>query len=71
MREIETGLTGNSLTLEENNPPGWHDPSACETCAGTGMKVQRVNRRRTGRVSSVSFSLKDNCPDCNGTGFAK
>lgn len=51
------------------NPPGWFDSNACDTCAGTGSKVLATSYRRSGRLSSVSFSLKDACHDCGGTGF--
>lgn len=40
----------------------------CDTCGGVGSKVLRINRRRNGTISSVTYSLKEDCPDCKGTG---
>lgn len=62
--------TGDVVKL--TGAPGWFDPNACETCAGTGLKLLSVERsvRDDGkRHMSVGFSLKDNCPICDGTGY--
>ena len=42
----------------------------CPDCAGLGNAVTRVSRRKSGALSSVSFSLKNPCPTCAGTGKA-
>lgn len=40
----------------------------CPDCAGLGSKVTKINRGKAGRVSSVTFSLRDDCPTCDGRG---
>lgn len=40
----------------------------CPDCAGLGSKVKKVNRGKAGRISSVTFSLRDDCPTCDGRG---
>jgi RecJ-like exonuclease len=40
----------------------------CPDCAGMGSAVKKVNRRKTGGISSVEFDLKKDCPFCEGQG---
>ena len=40
----------------------------CPTCAGMGHPVTSISRRRSGKLASVTFSLKTKCPTCDGTG---
>jgi len=40
----------------------------CPDCAGLGSAVTKINRRKNGSISSVDFSLKDDCPTCEGRG---
>lgn len=42
----------------------------CPDCAGLGDKVNGVQRRNDGTLKSISFSLRDKCPTCAGTGKA-
>lgn len=42
----------------------------CPDCAGLGDKVNGISRRKDGSLKSVSFSLKEKCPTCLGTGMA-
>lgn len=42
----------------------------CHDCAGLGSAVKRVNRRKSGKISSVSFDLTKACLTCAGTGQA-
>lgn len=43
-------------------------PDRCPRCGGVGYAVRRVHRRRNGSVSSITFDLNTDCPDCHGTG---
>lgn len=40
----------------------------CPDCAGLGSAVKKVNRRKTGSISSVSFDLTKDCSFCEGQG---
>lgn len=40
----------------------------CPDCAGLGSAVTKINRRRNSNISSVKFSLKKDCPFCEGHG---
>lgn len=40
----------------------------CPDCAGMGSAVKKINRRRTGSISSVVYDLKKNCSMCEGRG---
>ena len=58
------------VKLTKNYPPGWLADDACPDCAGTGMRVNDTEYAPHGRLASVTFSLKNDCPTCRGTGRA-
>jgi len=43
-------------------------PQSCPKCAGIGLVLKRVYRRRNRSVSSMVFDLDRKCPHCQGTG---